>query len=204
MEDYTSLFIVSVIFTVYVILLNNNKLNDIKTYLNTQHGKMLVILLILLSLQRNIQIGLIITLAYILSIIDQKQLTQPETQLEEFKNFKKSKKKKKKRKKEKFENIGNSLQEIDDEIKHLFGDSDNEPFKNKKRKARKTRKTQESFQNSRKTDIKVLKEKLTELQAFAGDAPIPAEDGDDDNVGTEEFTNFIEPFTNFVGNYSKF
>jgi len=204
MEDYTSLFIVSVIFTVYVILLNNNKLNDIKTYLNTQHGKMLVILLILLSLQRNIQIGLIITLAYILSIIDQEQLTQSETQLEEFKNFKKSKKKKKKRKKEKFENIGNSLQEIDDEIKHLFGDSDNEPFKNKKRKARKTRKTQESFQNSRKTDIKVLKEKLTELQAFAGDAPIPAEDGDDDNVGTEEFTNFIEPFTNFVGNYSKF
>ena len=53
MKDYTSLFIASVIFTVYVILLNNNKLNDIKSYLNTQHGKMLVILLILLKLFKN-------------------------------------------------------------------------------------------------------------------------------------------------------
>ena len=50
-----------------------------------------------------------------------------------------------------------------------------------------------------------------------GDAPttIPAEDGDDDDleqtfqdfdtqIGNEEFTNFVEPFTNYTGNYSKF
>ena len=225
MKDYTSLFIASVIFTVYVILLTNNKLNNIKSYLNTLYGKMLVILLILLTLQRNIQIGLIITLAYILAIIDQGQLTQSETQsetqLEEFKNFKKSKNKKKKRKKEKFQDIGDSLKELDNEIRKVFGDSDSEePFKNRKRKTRrahKSRKTHESFKNGRHTEINELKEKLSELQAFVGDAPttIPAEDGDDDDLeqtfpnfdtqtGNEEFTNFVEPFTNYNGNYSKF
>lgn len=208
MKDYTSLFMASVIFTVYVILLNNNKLNDIKSYLNTQYGKMLVILLILLSLQRNIQIGLIITLAYILSIIDQKQLSQSETQLEQFKN----KKKKKRRKKEKFEDIGNSLKKLDNEIKEVFGDSDSEePFKNNKRK---TRKTRESFQNSREDEINDLKERLRALQKSEGDAPttIPAEEDDseqtfhnfDTQIGNEEFANFVEPFTNYTGNFSKF
>ena len=47
MKDYTNLFIVSVIFTIYVILLNNNKLDNVKTYIETVQGKMLLILLIL-------------------------------------------------------------------------------------------------------------------------------------------------------------
>ena len=57
MKDYTNLFIVSVIFTIYVILLNNNKLDNVKTYIETVQGKMLLILLILFTLQINIQIG---------------------------------------------------------------------------------------------------------------------------------------------------
>ena len=39
MKDYTNLFIVSVIFTIYVILLNNNKLDNVKTYIETVQGK---------------------------------------------------------------------------------------------------------------------------------------------------------------------
>ena len=85
MKDYTNLFIASIIFTIYFILLNNDKLENIQSYIKTLHGRMLVILLILLSLQRNIQIGLMITLAYVLTDIYNKN--EQVLEVEQFKNF---------------------------------------------------------------------------------------------------------------------
>ena len=70
MEDYSTIFISSIFFTVYIILLNNGKLDDMKSYLRTKYGQLIIILLILLVIQRNIQIGLMIALAFMLTLVD--------------------------------------------------------------------------------------------------------------------------------------
>ena len=199
MKDYTNLFIASVIFTIYFILLHNNKLENIQSYIKTLHGRMLVILLILLSLQRNIQIGLMITLAYVLTDIYNK--SEQVLKVEQFKNFKTSKNKRKKFKKEKFKDVGRTLQELDEEIKEVFGNSGNiELFKNKRSKQKKT---QESFKNGSDDDdiLSRIKEKLRECQLEQGDVP-PQEEESNEDISLDSFD--IEGFTNFTENYSKF
>ena len=191
MEDYTNLFVVSVLFTLYVILLNNNKVDNIKTYLNTQYGKMLVILLILLSLQKNIQIGLIITLAYILTVIEPCQSTQ----VESFKN-----------KKINIQKLQEELQKAQKQYNDKF---------NKQQPEEKVEQKTKKEKNTLDDDIQKLEDELKKLSDY--EIPIKTVDDDEENDDEEndddkiqkyhdydDNTDTLEGFSNFNDNYSMF
>ena len=191
MEDYTNLFVVSVLFTLYVILLNNNKVDNIKTYLNTQYGKMLVILLILLSLQKNIQIGLIITLAYIITVIEPCQSTQ----VESFKN-----------KKINIQKLQEELQKAQKQYNDKF---------NKQQPEEKVEQKTKKEKNTLDDDIQKLEDELKKLSDY--EIPIKTVDDDEENDDEEnddekiqkyhdydDNTDTLEGFSNFNDNYSMF
>ena len=187
MEDYTNLFVVSVLFTLYVILLNNNKVDNIKTYLNTQYGKMLVILLILLSLQKNIQIGLIITLAYILTVIEPCQSTQ----VESFKN-----------KKINIQKLQEELQKAQKQYNDKFNKQQPEE---KVEHIQKTKKEKNTLDD----DIQKLEDELKKLSDY--EIPIKTDDEDEDDDEKiqkyhdyDDNTDTLEGFSNFNDNYSMF
>tara|TARA_B100001029_G_C14926895_1_gene375311 strand:- start:4 stop:609 length:606 start_codon:yes stop_codon:yes gene_type:complete len=201
MKDYKNLFVASIICTIYIILLHNNKLNNFKSYIETTHGKMLVILLILLTLQRDIQIGMILTLIYVLTDIHND--SDDIFQVEKFKNYKKSKK---------TENFKNNLDEINKDIEELFNIKQSKKSKRSKNKKTSVENIQTQI-NMRNDKIEELKEKIALLKQkneayddidkhdeFNYDIEDDLEENMDDKRAAERY----EPFINFTGNYSKF
>tara|TARA_Y100001970_G_scaffold293363_1_gene439691 strand:+ start:1764 stop:2369 length:606 start_codon:yes stop_codon:yes gene_type:complete len=201
MKDYKNLFVASVIFTIYIILLHNNKLNNFKSYMETTHGKMLVILLILLTLQRDIQIGMILTLIYVLTNIHND--SDDISQVEKFKNYKKSKK---------TENFKNNLDEINKDIEELFNIKQSKKSKRSKNKKTSVENIQTQI-NMRNDKIEELKEKIALLkqknEAYDDidkhdEFNYTIEDDLEEDMDDKKAAEYIEPFINFTGNYSKF
>jgi len=201
MKDYKNLFVASVIFTIYIILLHNNKLNNFKSYMETTHGKMLVILLILLTLQRDIQIGMILTLIYVLTNIHND--SDDISQVEKFKNYKKSKK---------TENFKNNLDEINKDIEELFNIKQSKKSKRSKNKKTSVENIQTQI-NMRNDKIEELKEKIALLkqknEAYDDidkhdEFNYTIEDDLEEEMDDKKAAERIEPFINFTGNYSKF
>lgn len=195
-EDYSTIFISSVFFTVYIIMLNNGQLDDVKSYLRTKYGQLILILLILLVIQRNIQIGLMIALAFMLTLVDNKNVKP----FEGFKDFDESYENLSKA--EEAEEEEETDEEYDDSsatatsIENLQDDIDN-ILKGKKNKSKSEDYTTRSLASKIKSteSFKDLVSKVTEhlnpqIETFQ-------------NNKTNK-TNVVEPFVNYSGNYYKY
>tara|TARA_Y100000310_G_C20600166_1_gene772592 strand:- start:177 stop:722 length:546 start_codon:yes stop_codon:yes gene_type:complete len=114
-KDYKTILISFAVLVTYVLLLQKGKLENIRSYSNTTQGKVLIMFLILLTLKQSLQIGIMIFLAYMLTLIDYKGGFLAE----DFKNYKKSKE----------DSIGEDLEVLSKEIDRIFGAEKEEPFK---------------------------------------------------------------------------
>ena len=185
-QDYTGILFSTLCLAAYVIFLNRGNAEKVKQYVNTFYGKILVILLIFLTLQRSVQIGLIIFLAYMMTVIS--------TTEEGFKNREKSNKSKKtKKNKEHFlqtdtiNDVDVSLGDLSKAIDEVFGPNSKDTFQGNTDTANVISKLQSTLDET-SIDNSVVEEQLAEEQLAE----------EETNEQTEE------PFTNYSGDLSGF
>ena len=199
-QDYTGILFSTLCLAAYVIFLNRGNAEKVKQYVNTFYGKILVILLIFLTLQRSVQIGLIIFLAYMMTVIS--------TTEEGFKNSNKSNKSKKSKKTKKnkehflqtdtINDVDVSLGDLSKAIDEVFGPNSKDTFQGNTD----TKNVLENLQSTldeTSIDNSVVEEQLTEEQL--------AEEETNEQDDEEYFKDHIqteEPFTNYSGDLSGF
>jgi len=194
-QDYTGILFSTLCLAAYVIFLNRGNAEKVKQYVNTFYGKILVILLIFLTLQRSVQIGLIIFLAYMMTVIS--------TTEEGFKNSNKSNKSKKtKKNKEHFlqadtiNNVDEELGDLSKAIDEVFGPNSQDTFQGNTDIANVLENLQSTLDET-SIDNVVVEEQLAEEQL--------AEEETNEQVDEEETNEQTEePFTNYSGDLSGF
>tara|TARA_Y100000590_G_scaffold345843_1_gene395769 strand:- start:193 stop:843 length:651 start_codon:yes stop_codon:yes gene_type:complete len=216
MVDYTTTFISTLLFSIYMFLLNENKLGEIEKYVVTVEGRMLLILLILLTLYRNIQVGLMIALAYIFTVMNDLS----KNKVEGFDNYKCKKELEEVKEKLSNKNIAVSLQEVEEQFKNIFGNTeekledDLEHITDKDEEVRKNRYSTNKNTGSLKNKLKMIDEihkYVPKDDDIEEEATIDAEDtiNAEDTIVSEETehednTNLIEGFSNFTNHYSNY